>query len=210
MHTTFDRRALATQLSVALQGLLDVAGVRDDIPHIDAIRFEEARDAAGEVLTVLAATNDPTIEHLLGLAGALRGLAERCSTCVTGMDAQQATAVALAAFDRTSLPLYGHFETGIMVAEEEFLAVGLTTADEETYNATGHKGDLLAYLPCEGVVAQELVHRITRGAEPEQDAQKVGCALRASKALIQALLAGEHRSEADLHDTLANFDGLVV
>lgn len=210
MRNAIDRLAIATHLATALQGLLTVAAVRDDIQPQDALHFEAARDAAGEVLMTVALTNDPTIEHVLGLAGALRGLSERCNTCVTGMEPLRAAAVALAAFDRTPLPLYGHFQTGITVAEEEFVTVGVTTEDEASYEQTGHKGELFAYLPCEPVVAHEIVHRIARGEVPAPDADQTERALCASKALIEALLAGEKRSEGDLRDTLSNFEGLAL
>lgn len=201
-------KTAAVRLFAALSLLQDVAQPANDLGPREAAEFEAAKDAADEVLLTAATTGESSAWQALSVAGALRELVKVTRNTNTNVSRALSEAKeALDEFDRLALPLHAHFETEIQFAEEPFEAIGITSRGVEHYEATGDKGDLLGFLLVERPMANEIMRRLTRGAALDQ---QVECALRASKALIEALLSDDHRSEADLRDTLANFEGLAL
>lgn len=214
------RLTTAKQLSIALASLLPVATYPENADDNARARFWADTEQAEELLADGCSRDEGDHERLLHLAGAVRAVRkwvqwndDQAPSARTEFDriASEADA-ALAQFDRCPLSLHTHYQTQIERDGEPFDVIALTTCDEQTYVASGRPGEILAYVPAESLVGIELASRLAKaaGAPVYGDGLQVGNALRAAKALIEALADGKSRTQADMYDVLSNFEGLTL
>ncbi|MGH8463102.1 MAG: hypothetical protein ACRER5_03080 [Pseudomonas sp.] len=214
-------RVTTTQLlSNALANLLQVAMYPDNACDNERGEFWATTTQAEDLVKFSGATTEEDHERLLELAGTVRNLRkwtvwndDRVESERQEIERVAALAdAALAQFDLCPLTLHAHYATQIERDGESFNVLALSTYDEKTYEHTGRPGELLAFVPSDSVCGFELAARITKAASMPLygNGQQVGDALRSAKALIEALVAGETRSEGDMRDVLANFEGLLL